>query len=195
MTFELFSVVFWWCNHLGIEINHTDVTLRWKDGRFNSPPADVVTWPWGFGCRRVSVSQLNRWHRLCDNAWGPAAFARRFTGCSGTAEAGLTRDRFTHASLKWIRCGRERTLKSRLKLLTANKDWSLYLSLFVLIYCTNTAEQHFSTSEGQSVSMVHQYFDKWTREATPRRVCVANFATFTEKCDWVDDSTLKLKPR
>lgn len=83
--------------------------------RFNSPPADVVTWPWGFGCRMVSVSQLKRWHRLCDSAWGPSAFARRFTGCSGTAEARLTRDRFTHASLKWIQCGWERTLKSRLK--------------------------------------------------------------------------------
>lgn len=86
--------------------------------------------------------------------------------------------------------------KVQVKMLTANiKDWSLYLSLFVLIYCTNTGEQHFSTSEGQSVSMLHQYFAKWTREATPWRVCVSNFATFTEKCDWVDDTTLKLKPR
>lgn len=65
------------------------------------------------------------------------------------AEDRLTRDHVTHASLEWIRGGWEGTLRSRLKLLTANiKDQCLYLSLF---------------------------------------------ATFTEKCDHVNDTTVKLK--
>lgn len=170
--------------------------MRCKDSRFNSPPADVVTWPWGFGCRRVSVSQLKRWHRLCDSAWGPSAFARRFTGCPGTAEARLARDRFTYASLKWIRCGRERTLKSRLK--CCQQILKTEAFIWACLFWSIVQTQPNNILAPLKVSLCQYYiniFAKWTREATPRRVCVANFATFTEKCDWFDDTTLKLKPR
>lgn len=39
--------------------------------------------------------------------------------------------------------------------------------------------------------MLHQYGQE---RPPPGRVCIANFDTFTEKCDWVDDTALKLKP-
>lgn len=66
-------------------------------------------------------------------------------------------------------------------MLTANiNERRFYLSLLVLMCCRNAVEQHFSTSEGQSVSILHQYFTaKRTREvdalrATDQRVDDAN---------------------